>query len=294
MNKKAGLSAPLFMIISSLSFALMSAAVKQASGIPFMQKVFFRNIVMVIIVVPALISKLKISGPEIFLGKAENRKRLLIRSLFGFTGVVLYFFSVGRLQLGDSSILNKMSAFFVIILSAAFLGEKIHKFQIPALFAAFAGALLIIKPGFNLQILPAAAGITAAVFAAGAYTIISSLKGRENSLTIIFWFSAISTIGAFVPMLIVWKTPAPAETAALILTGVFAAGGQYFLTLAYSNGPAGELSIYNYTHVVFSVIVGFLIWHEIPDLFSLAGAILIIGAALLLYFKRRKMMVNAE
>ncbi len=279
---------PLFMIISALCFALMSAVVKQAQDIPFMQKVFFRNFVMALLVLPVLLQRARGGGgKKVFFGSPGNRVRLLIRSLSGFFGVILYFFSVERLQLGDSAMLNKLSAFFVIILSAVFLGERIRRYQLPALAAAFGGALLIIKPGFNMHIIPAVAGVSAAVLAATAYTIISSLKGREDSLTIIFWFSAISTIGSLVPVLIIWQSPDTAELVFLVLTGVFAAAGQYFLTLAYSTGPAGEVSIYNYTHVVFSATAGFVLWREVPDLFSICGALLIIGAAVFLYFRRR-------
>ena len=274
------------MIISAFSFALMSAAVKYAGTIPFIQKVFFRNAVMVAVIMPVLLIKVRTAGSKTFLGSTGNRKRLLLRSLCGFGGVMLYFFSVERLQLGDSSMLKKLSAFFVIILSAIFLKEKIRRYQIPALAAAFSGALLIIKPGFNMQIIPAIAGLTAAVLAAAAYTLIASLRGSEDSLTIIFWFSAISTIGSLPPMLAVWTAPSPVELLSLVLTGVFAAAGQYFLTLAYTRGRAGEVSIYNYTHVVFSLIIGFALWHEIPDLFSLGGAALIIGAAVFLYRRR--------
>lgn len=288
--KNSSASAPVFMIISAMSFALMSAAVKQADTIPFLQKVFFRNFVMTVIIIPILIAKLKTGGGlSLFTGSRGNRRRLLVRSLFGFAGVVLYFFSVERLQLGDSAMLNKLSAFFVVILSAVFLSEKIRGYHIPALLAAFTGALLIIKPGFNMQMLPAFAGLSASLCAAAAYTIVASLRGKEDSLTIIFWFSFISLILSLIPMLIVWTAPDRSELTALILTGVFAAAGQYFLTLAYTHGPAGEVSIYNYTHVVFSLLIGFILWREIPDLLSVAGTLLIIGAAVFLYWKRKSL-----
>jgi len=288
MNRNAGLPAPVYMIISALSFAMMSAAVKQADSIPFIQKVFFRNIVMVMMVLPPLLLKARTEGSGVFIGNRKNRGWMLLRSIFGLFGVILYFFSVEQLTLADSAMLNKLSAFFVIILSALFLGEKIRAYQIPALIAAFAGALLIIKPGFNMALVPAVAGITASVLAASAYTVIASLRGKEDSLTIIFWFSAISTLASLVPVILFWEIPKAGELAALILTGVFAAGGQYFLTLAYTRGPAGEVSIYNYTHVVFSVVIGFILWREIPDWFSAAGAVLIIGAALGLYLRGRR------
>ena len=288
MTPKKALPAEAHMIISALSFALMSAAVKSAADIAFIQKVFFRNFVMLILILPPLISAAGfLGGAAVFLGRRENRPALLRRSLFGLAGVMLYFYSIGGLTLSDSAMLNKLSAFFVIILSAVFLGERIRGFQIPALLAAFGGALLIIKPGFSLQPLPAAAGTAASVLAAAAYTTIASLRGRENPLTIIFWFSAVSTVatGAVLPFF--WRTPSLGEAAALVLTGVFAAGGQYFLTKAYSGGRAGEVSIYNYTNVVFALLVGLILWAELPDILSAAGTLLIIGAAAGLYLRRR-------
>lgn len=288
MNRRTGLPAPVYMIISALSFAAMSAAVKQADSIPFIQKVFFRNFVMALVILPPIVLKVRSAGVQIVTGHRGTRKWLLLRSCLGFCGVMLYFLSIQGLTLADSAMLNKLSAFFVIILAAIFLGEKIRLYQIPALIAAFCGALLIIKPGFNMLIVPAVCGLCASILAASAYTIVASLRGKEDSLTIIFWFSVISTVGSLVPMLILWETPLFPELIALILTGVFAAGGQYFLTLAYTHGPAGEVSIYNYTNVVFSALIGFILWREIPDAFSAAGAVLIIGAAAGLWMRGRR------
>ncbi|MDC7124604.1 MAG: DMT family transporter [Spirochaetales bacterium] len=276
------------MIISSLCFAFMSASVKQAGSLSFIQKVLFRNMVMVIAVLPVLLKKSVKAGNQVLIGKPENRPKLVMRSLFGFFGVLCYFVSIERLNLGDSAMLNKMSSFFVIILSAIFIGDKIKFYHIPALIAAFAGTLLIIKPGFDVSPLPAVIGLTGALLAAGAYTSIASLKGQEDSLTIILWFSVISTVISLVPAIIMWQQPTGLEFIALIGTGVFAAGGQYFLTKAYSYGKAGEISIYNYTQVFFSVLISFIVWNDIPDALSITGSILIIAAAVGLYLKGRK------
>ena len=282
----------LFMIISAFCFALMSASVKQAANIPFIQKVFFRNLVMAAIIVPVVLARIRIGASwQLLTGGAGNRLRLVLRSLLGCLGVVLYFLSIERLQLGDSSLLNKLSAFFVIILSAIFLKEKILAHHIPVIIAAFSGAVLIIKPGFNMDIFPAVCGFLAAFCGAAAYTIVASLKGKEDSLTIISWFSVISVALSLIPMIIMWETPNLTELVSLIFTGIFAAGGQFFLTLAYTRGPAGEVSIYNYTQVVFSMIIGFLLWGEIPDLMSAGGAVLIIGSVVFLYFMRRRQKV---
>ncbi len=288
-KQKLNMLAPMFMVISALCFAMMSAAVKYAVEIPFLQKVFFRNIIITAVIIPVIIlKKRKNPGSMIFLGEKRFRLRLVLRSVCGFLGVVSYFFAVERLQLGDAAMLQKLLTFFVIIISAVFLGEKIRGYHVPALIFAFTGALLIIKPGFNMQLIPALFALLSAILAAAAYSIISSLKGRVDSLTIILWFSVISTAASLIPLPFVWKSPDFSELVSLFLTGIFAGGGQYFLTLAYSHGPAGEVSIYTYTQVVFSALIGFFLWKEVPDIFSFAGTVLVLGAAAGLYFAGKR------
>lgn len=285
MKKQSSL-APIFMIISALSFSIMSASVKYASDIPFIQKVFFRNIIMLFITLPIIILKVKETGFTIITGQRVNRLRLFSRTLFGFSGVLCYFYSISKLPLGDSAIINKLSAFFVIIIASIFLKEKIKSYQLPALIVAFIGTLLIIKPGFNITILPAMVGLGGAIFAASAYTTIASIRGKEKPETIILWFSGISTIASLIPAITFWHPPMLTEIVALIFTGIFAAGGQFFLTKAYSMGNAGEISIYIYTQVVFSLLIDLILWKEPPDILSISGSFLIILAALWLYKKR--------
>ena len=276
------------MILSAFSFACMGGVIKYAESVPYIEKVFFRNLIMFFLISVMLIPDLRKGGFRILAGMPQNRVKLLLRSLFGFTGVLFYFYSVERLVLADSSLLNRLSSILVIIFAAVFLKQKLKRYQVPALIAAFVGMILIIKPGFNMQLLPAVAGLIGAITSAAAYTIIASMRGSENSLVIIFWFSGISIILLIFPFLRGWTEPSAAELAALVATGLFSAGGQFFLTLAYSYGLASEVAIYNYTHVVFSALIAVVLWHEIPDAFSIGGAVLIIGAALFLYFRGKK------
>ncbi|MDC7223420.1 MAG: DMT family transporter [Spirochaetales bacterium] len=273
-----------YMLLSAFFFSLMGVAVKFSGTLPLVQKVLFRNLVMFIVVALPLFRR----GRGIFLGNRGSRGLLFLRSLFGFTGVALYFFSLGKLGLGDAAILNKLSPFFVTLFAVFFLRNKLNAYQIPALIVAFGGALLIIKPQWDLSVLPALAGAGAAVAAGAAYTVISHLKGKEAPETIMLWFSGISTLLALPFALAFWEAPGPAEWAALIGTGVFAAAGQYFLTMAYQTAPPSEVSIFNYSHILFSLIMGWAVFGEIPDRYSLLGALLIIGVALFLYGVARR------
>lgn len=170
--------AVLYMLISALSFAFMGAAVKGAGDLSVFQKVFFRNLVMVLIIAWTMRS----GGAAAYLGARENRKYLLFRSLLGLGGVVCYFYTLSNLNLADATMLNKLSPFFVTLFAALFLGERLSRLQIPALVLAFSGALLIIKPRFDFSVLPALAGAASVLLAGGAYTVIRFLKGRKGPI----------------------------------------------------------------------------------------------------------------
>ena len=273
-----------YMLISALFFAFMGVTVKAAVNIPLAQKVLFRNLVMVVLISFTLFGK----GKKAFFGNRENRGLLFARSLLGMAGVFLYFYSLSSLHLADASMLNKLSPFFVTLFSVLFLKEKLKRYQIPALLAAFLGTLLVIKPQWNLEMLPALAGFCAAIVAGGAYTLINALKGREHPNTVIFWFSGVSTLGLLPFSLSSWVNPNLFELASLLGTGVFAAGGQYFLTRAYQLAPAAEISIYNYSHILFSILMGLIFFAELPDALSCLGAVIIIGVALFLYLAGKR------
>ena len=105
------------------------------------------------------------------------------------------------------------------------------------------------------------------------------MKGRESPNRIILTFSLFSTV-ATLPMVVLDRPdPSWVQWAALLGTGVFAAGGQYGLTFAYHHARASRVSVYTYLHVLFALVVGFLFWGERPDLLSVAGGLLIVGAA---------------
>ena len=273
-----------FILISSLSFAFMGAMVKFAGDIPIYEKVLFRNLISLII---AAIVVYKSKVP--LFGKKENRGFLLLRSFFGLSGVVLYFYAIDNMYLADSSMLNKLSPFVVTLLAKFFLKEKIQKFQIPLLVIVFLASLLIIKPELDLSIMPALAGLGSAVAAGSAYTVIRYLGPREKPATIVFIFSLISVVGMLIPTSIVFVMPTFEELMYLIGTGIFAAGGQFALTYAYRFAPASELAIYNYAHIIFSAIVGYMFWSEISDVWSLTGGAIIISVSVASwYFGRNR------
>lgn len=277
--------ATIFMIISALSFSFMAATVKLSGDLPVFEKVFFRNFVSLIIV---LISLLKIKNVNV-LGEKRNRKFLLARSLCGFAGIAFYFYTLSKLYLADSVMLNKISPFFVLLFSAIFLKEKLTRIQVIAVIIAFLAALLIIKPRFDLSIIPSLIGLASAVTAGAAYVLVKVSTNRgEKPVTIIFYFSLITSIGSFGMMLFNFVMPSPVQWIWLILTGVFGAGGQFFLTYAYKFAKASEVAIYKYLNIIFAALIGFIVWYEIPDVFSILGGVIVITASALMFFYHKQ------
>lgn len=273
-----------FMILASLFFALMGVAVKKTGNIPVFQKVFFRNIVILL----SLLIYNKYFGNENLLGSKKNRKYLLLRSLLGVISLAAFFYALTNLYMADATLLNKLSPFFVTLFAAYFLKEKLSKIQIPILLLAFSGSLMIIKPRFDLSIIPALVGLFSAIGSGGAYTVVRYLKKKESTTVIIFYFSLISLIVSFPIMMLNYSIPNINEFITLIFIGFFALGGQIFLTLAYKFSRASEISIYMYAHVLFGALFGYLFWNEIPDLLSIGGAVLILVSAVLDFLARRR------
>lgn len=273
----------IFMIFSALSFAFMQAMVKLAGDIPVFEKVLFRNLVSLLVAF-LIIRK---NGASMF-GKKENQKYLIARSLCGLSGVVLYFYAISNMLLADSSMLNKLSPFFVTIFAWIFLKEKLSAIQIPALLLVFIAALLIIKPSFSLQVLPGMAGVGSAITAGAAYTLVRHLKNKEEPSTIVFYFSFVSVVGMVPLASLNFVMPTPTQLIYLFATGIFAALGQFSLTYGYKYAPASEVSIFNYLSIVFSAIIGFIIFREVIDTLSLVGGIIIVSVAVMLFMNNKR------
>ncbi|HEY8804391.1 MAG TPA: DMT family transporter [Clostridium sp.] len=274
-------------LISALAFAIMGAMVKLAGDIPLFEKVFYRNLVSLGIAC-IMIKNTKVS----FFGKKENQKYLLSRSLLGLLGVILSFYAINYLVLSDASMLNKISPFFVTLFAVFFLKEKLTKIQIPVLIIVFIGALLIIKPQFDFSVVPSLAGFLSAMCAGSTYTIIRFLRDREKASTIVFYFSFVSVVIMFPLMMLYYQKPTMIQFIYLLGIGIFAGIAQFALTNAYRYAPASEVSIYDYTSIVFSAIIGFIVWAEVPDFLSIMGTVIIIATAIFAFIYNEKTVLN--
>lgn len=274
----------LLIILSAFGFAMMSAFVKLSGDLPSMQKAFFRNIISFLIAFGMILYH-----KESFFGRRENQKLLLMRSTLGTLGVILNFYAIDYLILSDANMLNKLSPFFVILFCAIFLKEKLQLTHIAIIAVGFLGSLLIIKPAFNIDTIPYIAGLLSAIFAGSAYTCVRAIGNREKHYTIVFYFSCFSVVTIFPFMIASYTHMTILQFTYLILAGIFATIGQFSVTLAYKYAPAKEISIFDYSNIIFSAIISMVIFNQSPDALSILGYVVIFSASLYMFIYNKKL-----
>lgn len=271
-------------IISAFCFAIMNTFVRLAGDLPSIQKSFFRNFVALIFSAAMLLRT-----EEKFSFDRKNLPYLLLRAFFGTVGILGNFYAIDHLVLADASMLNKLSPFFAILFSYFILREKTSPGQAIAVVIAFIGALFIIKPtgvSFNAASL---VGVMGGMGAGIAYTMVRLLSKRgERGPFIVFFFSAFSC-AATLPFLIFDFHPMEWwQLLCLLGAGLAATGGQFSITAAYSFAPAKEISVFDYTQIIFAAALGFIFFGELPDGYSLIGYVIIIAVSVRMFLAGRK------
>ena len=264
----------------------MNMFVRLSGVVPTIQKTFFRNFFALFIASGAMIK----NRCSIILPKGA-RFDLFMRAACGYAGVVLNFYAIDRLSISDASLLNKMSPFFAIIFSTFLLKERANKVQWAIILTAFIGALFVIKPSFqNAELGASIAGFCGGMCAGAAYTFVRRATGKGvKSYYVVFFFSAFSTLVAFPLMLLDFKPMTLVQTLMLVGSGVSAAIAQFCITTAYSYAPANEVSIYDYSQIIFAALIGFVVLDQVPDVLSFVGYAVIIAAAFVMFrYNNRK------
>ena len=266
----------IMIILSAFFFACMNVSVRLAGDLPSVQKSFFRNLVAAVFA--AIILLRKHTAPNV---QKSQWLPLFLRCTFGTLGILCNFYAIDHLLVADASILNKLSPFFAIIFSILLLKEKISPTQGLCVLLAFVGCLFVVKPGFhNAALIPALIGVCGGLGAGIAYTMVREMGTHGvKGPVIVFYFSCFSCV-VVIPWIVFHYQPMTLQQLlTLLLAGLFAAGGQFTITAAYTYAPAGKISIFDYSQIIFATLLGFVLFSEIPDTYSLIGYTLIILAS---------------
>lgn len=280
----------LFIISAAFCFALMNLFVKAAGDLPFFEKVFFRNAIAILFSYGVLVK----NHIPLKCGKGNG---LLVcgRAFFGTVGMFGNFYAIDRLAISDASMLNKLSPFFAILFSYFILKEKAKPYQLACVAVAMLGTIFILKPGGEtLLSFPAFIGMLGGAGAGLAYTLLRKATGRGvKGPFIIFFFSCFSCVMCL-PFFIHYYEPMTAKQLLfMILAGFSATGGQFSITAAYSHAKASEISVYDYSQVLFAGLLGYAFLAELPDGMSIIGYVIIIGASIAMFLLNQRHTENS-
>jgi len=281
-HSKRYLSGIRLMVQAAFSFSVMAVCVKAVShSIPSLEIVFFRSLIGTAMILTIMIRK---RTPLL----GHNRIPMTVRAVSGFIALTLHFYTIAHMHLGTAIMLNYTAPIFVAILAMIFLQERPSGLLLGMIVLAFAGVTLLVEGSLSGWDLPTLLGLISAIFAAIAYVAIRFVKHRESPLTIIFYFTGISTIGSLFYLPFGFKWPDFYGWLALTGVGIGSFYGQLWMTIALRRAPASLISPFSYLTPILSFLYGFVFWDERVSGISLTGVgLIILAGSLISYFETK-------
>ncbi len=282
-NKQKGTA---LIISAAFFFNLMSVFSKLAGNVPVMQKTLFRNLVAA-----AFTGALMLARRQPFSIPRRALPAAFLRSGFGMLAVVGFLYAVDHLVLSDAAMIQDLSPFFIIAAAALILKEKPRSSQLALIFVAMVGTAFVIKPSGAMGLdRGTLAALTGALATGVAYTMLRVLGKMDVDVISIVLFFSLFTCAACVPFVVYDHAHLDGRSwLYLILMSLSACIGQLSITGAYRFAPAKEISIYDYTEVVFASVMGWLVFGEVAGASSYIGYVIIAGAAIVMYLMNRRL-----
>ncbi len=262
-----------YALIAMMLFSCMAAIAKHFAGTySAFQIAFFRFFFALFPLFPLIVSS---GGWEVF--KTKRFFGHVWRSIVGMLSLICYFYSLQNLPLADAVAVSFTNPIFITLLSTALLKEKVGRNRWIAIILGFIGVIIIAQPdGLTLNI-GVIYGLASSMFYALAMISLRTLGSTEKVLTTTTYFTVLASIMLTLPAALSWVAPSFIDLMIFIICGLFAGIGQLFLTSAYQNAPPSVISPFNYSSILWAVIIGFIAWGQIPALHVWIGASIVIA-----------------
>ena len=274
---------------SALLFSIMGICIRYAShSVDNYTIVFFRNVVGLILFLPFIFKQ----GTGFV--KTEKLWMHTWRSIVGLAAMYGFFYAIAHLKLSNAMVFTYSSPIFIPVIAWLFLKEKITIAMICAAVLGFIGVFCVAKPDQGLLNWISVIGIASSLLASMAFVTVRALTQTEPPERIVFYFCLIGSALSVIPMFWMWRTYHVKELLFLIGAGILANVSQIFMSHAYRLAPAGQIAPVNYMAIIFAGVWGFLLWNEVPDLYSVIGFCIILLAILLCspLTQRQKKMIQ--
>ncbi|CCV12608.1 DMT family transporter [Mesorhizobium sp. STM 4661] len=282
-------------ILSVAVFVGMSSCIKAAGTLPVGQIAFFRSFFAIFPIIAFLAFRGK-------LGTAFSTKRPLnhiARGVVGVCAMGLGFFALTRLPLPEAITLNYAQPLLVVVFSSIFLGETIRVYRWSAVAVGLIGVLIISWPGLTLlrsgaalgdqEVLGVIAALVAAAISANAILLVRNLVQTERTATIVLWFSATASVMALLTLPFGWQALTPVQVGLLIASGFCGGLAQILMTSAYRHAEASVVAPFEYTSMILGVVVGYLVFGDVPTIHMLVGGLIVVAAGIFIIWREHQL-----
>ena len=269
-----------WVLLAGIFFAFMGVLIKLlGQRLDSFQIAFFRALFGLLLILPLIWG----SG----LGQLRTRHPVkhLARGVMGGTAMLCGFYAITHLPLANAVAFMFSKPLFLIPMAVVFLAERIRVRRWTATLAGFAGVLIMLRPDAGIET-AALVALGGAFLIAGVTVLLKQLSATETPLSILFYFGVISSTLAVLPAVFVWLPPAPTEWFMLVAVGALGATAQACMIRGFRVGEATAMAPFDYVRLIYAGVLGFLVFHEVPDGWTLAGAAVVVGSTL--YIARRE------
>ncbi|MEZ9894165.1 DMT family transporter [Vibrio lentus] len=271
-------------LISNALFILVGVIVRELSQtIDIFQILLFRQLVFVTLLMPSIVSNMD----------AMLNPKMVSMHAWRVTGafIALYFsfLTVSNIPFADATALGFMKVLFVAVISKMFLQENVGFARMTTILLGFTGVMLVVQPTLESESLfYIGTGLVAALGAAIAVICVRKMANIESKVVVLAYQAIFVGAVALVPAIIEWQWPTGSEFLLLILVGVISSIGQWFGVTAYKWGEANVVSNVEYSQMIYSMILGYLLFAELPNSVALVGAAVIVLSAIMLFVIKAK------
>jgi drug/metabolite transporter (DMT)-like permease len=265
----------LWLVSGGFIFTSTSVMIRLLSTqIESVQTAFFRAFLSVVLLLPM------IAAGRV---KPWTSKRIaghFWRTAMGTASMVLGFYAVSMLPLADATAIAFSQPLFSVVVAALVAGEKVRWRRWSATVIGFVGVLVMVRPGAGSLQLGALVALANAASVAVSIYLVKRLSNSEAPLMILTQFAIFSTLLLAVPAVMVWRWPDVWGWLLAVGVALSATVGQYFWVQAFKSGEMSAVAPFEYLRLPFAVFVGWLIWSEMPEIWTYVGAAVVIASAL--------------
>lgn len=289
-----------FKLSSVCVFLGMSSLLKASQGVPAGQLVFFRSFFAILPILLYLVWK-----GELGVGlKTKHPLSHLWRGLVGTGGMATGFFALTQLPLAEAITINYATPLIIVIFSAVFFNEQVRLYRWSAVLVGLGGVLIIIWPRFTVfsggvsdmsgATLGAISALLSCCFAATAMVLVRRLVETERSATIVLYFSLTSATLGLLTLPFGWVMPTPEQLALLVSAGIFGGIGQILLTESYRHADMSVIAPFEYASLVLSIIVGYVVFQDMPTPQMLIGGAIVVGSGLFIIYREHRLGLERQ